>query len=294
MSEELSESGRVRTQTAVESRRDSVTQVGAAIRQVRREGKKAALVHAITEATLAGLLTNFLLETTGSPVEREVRLVAVAGVTLVAFGLGYWLRVRRPLVERFERVNPPVHESLRTARDVQARGEKGPMASALYADVLARLRDTSSRRLVNSRRLAVSLVLLFALSLLTAHATVIGLDVSDFDVSTSVGGGGGGGESGGSGSDAPPSESGDGDEQLRDGSLVLGEPEDVQAGSEEVPVSVDVGSGGSGTEERAYNTGGFDSDTSVEAQRAGYAPGEVLEDADLIREYNLQIREDDD
>lgn len=61
-----------------------------------------------------------------------------------------------------------------------------------------------------------------------------------------------------------------------------------------MPVGVDVSGGGGEAEERVYNTGGFGDGTAVEAQRAGFAPSEVLEDADLIREYNLQIREEED
>lgn len=263
--------------------------IAKAVRQVRREGWKAALVHAVTEAALVGLAVNLFVGALGPSVEREVRLAAVAGATLLALVLGVGLRIRRPLVERFERLNPSVDEALRTARDVQARGETGPVARELYEEVLTRLRETSSRRLVDSRRLAVSLVLLLALSLVTAQVTVGGLDVGDLDIDARLGGG----ASSGTGSGGPVPESGEGGETLRDGSLVLGDPEDVEAGSEELPVSVDVGGGPGEAEARAYNTGGFASDTAVEAQRAGFAPGEVLEDADLIREYNLQIREDE-
>lgn len=281
--------GRVTAKREGDKQERNARRIAKAIRQVRREGWKAALVHAVTEAALVGLAVNLFVGTLGPGVEREVRLAAVAGATCLAFVLGVGLRIRRPLVERFERLNPSVDEALRTARDVQARGESGPLARELYDEVLTRLRETSSRRLVDGRRLAVSLVLLLALSLVTAQVTVGGLDVGDFDIDARLGGGTGSG----TGSGGPVPESGEGGETLRDGSLVLGEPEDVEAGSEELPVSVDVGGGPGETEARVYNTGGFVSDTTVEAQRAGFAPGEVLEDADLIREYNLQIREDE-
>ncbi|SEP22710.1 hypothetical protein SAMN04487948_12342 [Halogranum amylolyticum] len=280
--------GTGRTRWGKRKGRDSATRIAAAIRQVRREGQKAAFVHAVTEAALAGLAVNLFVGTLGPVVDRDVRLAVVAVTTVVAFVLGVRLRTRRPVVERFERANPAVDEALRTARDVRVRDERGPMARALYDDVLARLRDTSSAKLVDSRRLAVVLVLLLVLSLVTAQVTIEGLDIDDFDVDARFGGGGGDGGRGG-----PTSEGGDGGETLRDGSLVLGEPEDVEAGSEELPVSVDVGGGADGVEERVYNTGGFAGDTAVESQRAGFAPDEVLEDAELIREYNLRIREEE-
>lgn len=268
--------------------RAEMKRIAAAVRQVRREGRKAALVHAIAEAALAGLVVNLFVGTLGPTVERDVRLTAVAVATLLAVVLGVKLRTRRPLVERFERLNPSVDEALRTARDAYVRGETGPLARTLYDDVLTRLRDTSSAGLIDSRRLAICLVLVVVLSLVTAQVTIEELTIDDFDIDAQLGGGGGGG--GGSG--GPVSGVGDGGEELRDGSLVLGEPEDVTAGSEELPVSVDVGGGAGDSEERAYNTGGFASDTAIEAQRAGFASGEVLEDADLIREYNLKIREE--
>lgn len=266
------------------------SQVEAAIREVRREARKAALLHALVEAAVLGLAVNLLLAAFGPVVSREVRLASVAVVALFALVLGVKLRMRRPLVERFERLNPVVNEALRTARDSRARGSADRMATALYADVLGRLRETSSTGLVDSRRLAVSLVVLLVLSLVTAQVTITGLDIGEFegfDVDTTLGGGGGGG--GGGATDVSGGTGG-----LQEGSLVLGEPEDVEAGSEELPVGVDVSGGGGEAEERVYNTGGFGDGTAVEAQRAGFAPPEVLEDADLIREYNLQIREEED
>lgn len=289
--DEMAQSSGRRTRWGRQDRRDDAARIAAAVRQVKREGRKAAFVHAVTEAALAGLVVNLFVGTLGPTVERDVRLAAVGVTTLLVLVVGVKLRTRRPVVERFEQLNPSVDEALRTARDTQARGQTGPIARELYDDVLTRLRDTSSTGLVDSRRLAVTLVLLLALSLLTAQVTLETLAFDDFDFDAQFGGGGGGS---GTGSGGPVPTDGEGGEPLREGSLVLGEPEDVEAGSEELPVSVDVGGGADGAEERVYNTGGFASDTSVEAQRAGFAPGEVLEDAELVREYNLKIREDEE
>jgi hypothetical protein len=72
----------------------------------------------------------------------------------------------------------------------------------------------------------------------------------------------------------------------------------VPAGTEELDASVDTSGSGSGNgtdaeSAAAYADSGFDTDGSIESQRAGFSERERLEDAELIREYNLRIREED-
>lgn len=282
----------------------------AAIAEVRREGVKAATIHALVEATLIALAVNLAITVADLAVlDRDLSLpAAVSGaigagdvgvgiiltvaVWLVAVAVGLTRRLNRPTIERFEAVNPSVAEALRTARDAVEAGEETPIARALYADVVARLRGTSSRRLVAVRRLATTIVLVLVVSLLTVQASVWGVTVADAgipgigspaDVEPENGGTGGA-------VDPEPSPGDTGDT-----SDVLGEPEDVSAGSEEIPVPVEVGQGAGGDGSGEVYQGDVTSEPgAVDPQLAGYAPQPELEDADVIREYNLRIREEED
>ena len=274
-----------------------------AIRAVRREGRQIALIYAVVDGVTATVVLNVALTVlevvpygpyllpnvfatfvsllTGVTVTQ----VSVPGSAVVAAGVGlvvavaeFGYRIRKPVVEQFEAANPELREALRTARDAVADDAETRMALALYEDVLERLRDASSVGLLDLRRLAATLVLVAAVSLVGVQAAVVDVEFDPFD------GGGAGGTDGG----REPTYEG-----LRDPDRVLGDPEDVEAGDVdlEAPVSTEGSSTGEGDAAgRSYDTSGLSS-SAVESQQAGYAPQEELEDADLIREYNLRIRE---
>lgn len=285
--------------------------MAAALREIRREGLKAATIYAAVDATLVFLAVNLLvlvvdpagvpdaLAVPSSATDAVGDLVGIsfgtvdvpgsallaAALAVVVFGVELWLRSRRPLVERFEAANPAVAEALRTARDTVARDGDSRMATRLYEDVLERLRDTSSVALLDVRRIAVTVVVVVALSLATVQLAAVDL-----------GGGEGVGPDDGTdaGEDTPNPYTG-----LKDGDAVLGDPEDVDAGDDELDAQIDS-SGGS---EDVDDTQQFPSDSvdrgssggsnSADGQQAGYAEPEQLEDAELIREYNLRIRDED-
>ncbi len=272
-----------------------------AIRLIRREGQKAALVEATVEAVVVVLLVDLLFAVVPlagvpatvpvpgllaiTPALAAVDTGAVAGVLagLAVFALGTWLRLRRSTVERFGAVNPAVAEALRTARDAVRDGTESRMASRLYEETVERLRETSSLGLLNVRRVGLGLVLVAVLAPASIGATATG-----FQVTLDDGGSGG----------AAPSSSNDDYEGLQDPSAVLGESDDVEAGSQ--AVNATVGSSGSdGNESRqsapeAYQSGFDGGDVETESQQAGFQRQERLEDAELIREYNVQIRQEDD
>lgn len=275
-----------------------------AIRAIRREGRKAAAIHAaaygvavllavnLALAVLAGALPDALaagiplpaaLPDAGLPDAVDATaLVAAAAGLLTAVGAYAWT-LWRPTVERFEAVNPPVAEALRTARDAVRADREGPMADRLYESVMERLQGTSSVGLVNLRRLAATVALVALLGAANVQVAVLDLDLV-----------GGGPTDAGAGDGRAP---GSTDEYsgLQDPDEVLGEPEDVSAGSEEVNATIGTQGGGNGSGSTAsYATGGFASGASVESQQAGFAEQERLEDAELIREYNLRIRDDEE
>lgn len=276
-----------------------------AIAAVRREGYKVAVIYAVVDAALAALAVNLLVGVfdpgwfpatlpwprvlfeaivpyTGTlpPVPTSIVVGLAAGV--VVFAAELLVRTRRPIVEQFEDANPEVREALRTARDAVRSGRDSRMAVALYEDVLARLRRTSSFGLVNLKRVLVTVLLVSVVSVASIQVAVVDLDVTDL------------------GADRPETDPDGGTteyEGLQDASGVLGEPEDVSAGEETLDTTISTQGGGDDGETgtaAAYESSGFSGGTDVEAQEAGFAEREQLEDADLIREYNLRIRSEDD
>lgn len=281
--------------------------IRAALRAVRFEAWKAATIHSVVDAAAVFLAVNLVVAALGPaglpdqiPVPTGVTdpiadaagvslaqvtipssaLVAL-GVGLLTLGVALWLRLRRPLIEQFEAVNPPVAEALRTARDALEDERDSAMAVRLYEDVLDRLAESSGVALVNLRRLAVTLVVVAVLSVATVQVAAVDLALLD-------------------GTDDGPTD-GPVDQPseftgLEDGDAVLGDPEDVQAGDENLTAQIES----TGGEEEVDPTQQFPSDGagspsgSFDSQQAGFAGSEELEDAELIREYNLRIRDDEE
>ncbi|WP_380676714.1 DUF7502 family protein [Salinigranum sp. GCM10025319] len=276
-----------------------------ALTAVRREGYKVALIYAAVDAVLAALVVNLFVQvlnpgwlpTTlpwpgvvadaisgpgGSPVPPQTSIVVGVVVGLVVLGSELLVRTRRPFVEQFEGANPEIREALRTARDAVRSGKESRMTVALYEEVLARLRSTSSVGLVNVKRVLLTVIVISAVSVASIQVAVVGLDIGDLR-----------GEEEGDDLDQRTSDY----EGLQDASDVLGDPEDVTAGEEELNTTISTtggGDDGSTSAASAYNSGGFAGSGDVEGQEAGFAEREQLEDAELIREYNLQIRAEDD
>ncbi|MFC6988476.1 hypothetical protein ACFQJD_06685 [Haloplanus sp. GCM10025708] len=177
-----------------------------AIRQIRREGYKIAVVYAVVDAAVATLLSNLLLQILDVPVVPErlplpdvvvtalervgvalsdptVAAASVVGVVvgLLVFAAEAVIRARRPLVEQFEAANPDVREALRTARDAVEDGLKNRIARSLYEDVLDELRHASSVGLLDVRRVAVTLALVIALSFVNIQVAVVDVSIGGFD-----------------------------------------------------------------------------------------------------------------
>ncbi|NHX38027.1 MULTISPECIES: hypothetical protein [Haloarcula] len=282
--------------------------MAAAIAEVRREGKKAAFVYAIVDAVLLFLLVNILL-TVLSPAELPTQVSVPAAVTdpveaavgrsvpalsfptgaVVGIAIGvcwligeYLYRVRQPLVEQFEAANANVTDALRTARDAVEDEAETRMAARLYEDVLDGLKQSSSVALVDSRRLLGTLVVVILLSLATVQVAVVDIGLLDRDpVETE------------SPNDRPSQYEG-----LEDGDAILGDSEDVQAGDENLTAEIDS-TGGDEEIDRSQSFPSSDTEGpgsgsgTVDSQQAGFAGQEDVEDADLIREYNLRIRDQD-
>jgi hypothetical protein len=275
---------------------DERDEIRAALAEVRRECRKVALVYASLDAVcvlLAVRLTTTLVgipalatdvapagfDSLGVPAPSVGTLLALV-VGVVAFAVEVRVRTRRPAAEQFEAANPEVAEALRTARDAARDDRSNPMVRSLYADVLDRLRETSSANLLNATRLAATFVLAVAVSLATVQTAVVGLDLG-LAGPTEPGDGGSGGASG------PPTTQ---SAALQNGEEVLGDPTDVSAGSENLSAAVDASPGGEGDREWDYDSdSGGGSDAAVDPQRAGFSSPERVEDAALVQRYAREL-----
>ncbi|NHN59307.1 MULTISPECIES: hypothetical protein [Halorussus] len=277
-------------------------EIRAALAEVRREVRKAAFVYASLDAVCVLLAVDLAAGVAGVPaLDAAVARASFGSLGLpapdlgtlvglvagaVAFAAEFAVRARRPAAERFEDANPAVSEALRTARDAAGAYRENPMTRALYADVLDRLRESSSVGLLDATRLAATVGLALALSLASVQTAVVGLDLG-----AGVAGSGTGSTGPAHGSDdrAPLSNR---SAELRSGDEVLGEPTDVTAGSENLSAAVSASPGGEGERDWNYETEAGDSagpDGGVDARRAGFASPERVEDAALVRRYAHEL-----
>lgn len=249
-----------------------------AVREVREEVVKAALLYAVVDAAVVFLAVNLVLYATGNSGLGPRALAALLALTVLAGET--WLRTRGPLVERFEAENPDVWEALRTARDAIRDGADSRMATRLYEDVLERLRAASSAGLVDDRRVGATLVVVVLLSAATVQVAAVGIPLGGDAVD--------GGDDNETVTEEPP-----GFDGLQNPGAVLGEPEEIQRGEDNLTAEIETtGGDGPGEDEEFPSTGPSGGDGDVETQQAGYEPPGQLENAELIREYNLRIRED--
>lgn len=277
---------------------DPTTAMRAAIAEIRGEGRKVGAIHAMTDAALVTVVTLVAVALlgldpqVGFPAGVRERLAAALGrrltgtvgagriaagvVGLLTAVVQWWRFTRRPLVEQFEAANPAVADRLRTARDAITNDADSVMARRLYDEVLDRLRETSSWQLVRTRRVGAQVVLILVLGVASVAAVTagIGLDLGDR-------------------SDPAPTERPE-YEGLQDADGILGAPENVSAGDESLEARLDTsgeGATGGNASVPTGGAGGSDATGRYDAQHAGYASSEAVENADLIREYNLRIRE---
>lgn len=275
----------------------------AAVGEVRREGYKAAAVFATADAVLALLAVDVglsvvavdLPSTPVLPVGTEALVAVLVGLAVgVASAV---VRARRYGVERFEAANPALGVALRSARDASDAAHDDTMARRLYADALDRLSEASSGRLLDERRLALRMAVVFVLAVGSLHVAVAGLTVDPLAESPTVGGSGGP-DSDQSPDDSPPDSSESRDTEPvsnAEDSDVLGDPGEVAQGDDALTANLSEESGsGSGDERARYDNAGHQSAGDVSPERAGYADPGSVEDPELVREYALRMSEEND
>jgi hypothetical protein len=286
-------------------------EIRTALSEINREGVKLAAIYAVIDAAVVVLLVNVVLTvfsvpvlpdqipldpttsellsdtlglgTSGQPVLLSAGVLIGSATGIIVFVAEVWWRQRQPLIEQFEAANPPLRESLRTARDAVRRDADSAMINRLYSEVLNNLNKASSVGLLNFKRIAASLVLVAILSGATIQLAVVDIELTGQQDSV----------------ETIPGESETEYDGLQNGSSLLADPTDVPEG--EAVENATVSSTGSGDTDgnatdapSGYQNTGFDSATNIQSQRAAYDSGTDVEDAALIREYNIQIRTETD
>lgn len=290
---------------------DLRAEVLSAVRAVRREGAKAAVVHAIVDATVVFLTMNLLGLLVAPPTTAPVvtiglphGLVTVAweygffipdafpigiglatgmSLAILVFVLEFSVLYRRYTIETFEAVNPPVKEAFRTARDAASTGDESTMARELYRSVLRGLQGTTTQKFINGRRLTVTVVALLVVSLSMIGVAALGLHIGGDGTIVAV-------------IEESPGTAGGGSGESESDESVLGEREEVERGTHQEAVQIDGdGTGNGGSAGGSYDASGFSVDPQdVDAVAAEYSGESELEDSELIREYNERIRGLDD
>jgi hypothetical protein len=286
-------------------------QIKRALSEIRKEGLKIAVIYAVVDAAIATLLVNAISLFVGIPsgiparvpipsgivtVLQDIAGIAVTepsiatgavlgvGVGLIIIPIEVGIRVRRPLVDQFAAANPSLQESLRTARDATEANRQSTIVKRLYDNVLTGLNQASSLGLIDLRRVATAVVILVILSGATVQLAVVDLSLDEF------------------GADSTVTVAGDRERTeysgLQNGSSILGEETSVREGQQTQNATIST-SGSDGGEDRnrdsptAYANSGFSAE-DVQTQQAAFEGEEAVQNAALIREYNLEIRQNND
>jgi|GEM_PF-1384400 hypothetical protein len=286
-------------------------QIKRALAEIRKEGLKIAVIYAIVDAAIATLLVNAISLFVGIPsgvparvpvpsgivtVIQDIAGIAVTeptiatgavlgvGIGLIIIPIEVGIRIRRPLIDQFAAANPSLQESLRTARDATEANRQSAIVKRLYDNVLKGLNQASSLGLINLRRVATAVVILVVLSGATVQLAVVDLSLDEF------------------GADSTVTVAGDREETeysgLKNGSSILGDETSVREGQQTQNATIstsgsDGGDGGDRDSPTAYTNSGFSAE-DVQTQQAAFDSDEAVQNAALIREYNLAIRENTD
>ncbi|MFB6284732.1 MAG: hypothetical protein ABEK59_12530 [Halobacteria archaeon] len=283
-----------------------ISQVNKAVKEVKREGLKAGLVHASIESAilLIGLVVviskadpSFIpdgsIAVSGVAVSKG-SLVAV-GVSFVFFILDVFWIYRRNTVKKFEEFNPEIQEVLRTARDTAKDDIDNPIAQRLYDETIEKLKNSSSAGFISIKRIATTILILLIIALLFAYVTLMGFNYMPGGGFGLQGAGPGVGQ-GASGSQGDSSGAASGDKikykGLQDGDQILGEKGNLTTGSNRKTINLsesgsaeDGGAGGAGSFSSGDGSG--PSNPGIDVERSDYQTETNIdrEEARLMREY---------
>lgn len=270
-------------------------QVEEAVTEIRREGLKAAILHAVVESAAAFFVALAALSIAGfeATLAGQDLVYPLSATAAAAYLVGAtYVLYRRRTVSRFEEVNPDLREKLRTARDAAEHGDSAPAAEALYGEVLSDLRSASSRGFVDAARLAGSLVVVVAIGVALMSGGVADLRATGDVARDTLGIGGPPASDAGF---VDPSE--DSYTGVQSGDHLVGEPDNFTEADEELLIQLRGGGSPSAGGDEGGESYYSDDLDAPEVGRAGavefYVEGSAGMSADdrrLVEEYFLRRR----
>jgi hypothetical protein len=268
-----------------------------ALKDIRLEAIKASIFHSLFEGAIVLVISNYLLSNyiegsiMYSDIEIPLFLVYSIIISLVFIIIDFLITYRSRDIYKMEKDNPRLQYALRTAKEGSDREEEpNIMEKRLYEDVLDELKKSSSKGFVNGKRFVFIFGLMFVMGGVSVGSDYTGFGLSDVGEGLGISSDGNQDSSGSSGSQQNQYDS------LQDPDDVLGEEGEVTRGSDTEDIELrQSGSGSSGEEDSQSNyesDNSYPTTSSVEGVRSEYNNEEEIEDSDLVKEYNLRIREE--
>lgn len=240
------------------------------LKRLKREYWKIKILQSTLDSLILVLGVNFLLYIFG--VTYDLRILI--GVGLATFIADLVYRTRGYSVEIFEEKNSELQELLRTARDNLDRSDEA--SQALFNEIMDKARKMSSESIIPSTRVVQKLVLVGALSILTA---ISGLVVPSFSIDTS------------GISDQLPEFDGIGDGEDSNNTSYKGDPDSVlgdKSDLDDISSEIDLNIEGEG---ESFSEGVLKGFEPEEEELQYEASPELSGDEELMRRYSLAIRE---
>lgn len=246
------------------------------LKRLKREFVKVNIIQASLDSIGVFLGLNLLtflfsIEIISSFENAQVLL----GVSVVFFFGDLIYRVRNYRLEIYEQENPELKEVLRTARD---NLEKSDIASqALFDDLMDRARSVTSDSIIPSKVIIQKILVVGALSFMTALSGIADIQIqqnptevlSDLDDFVP-------------GDETEDDSDGVDEVEFSDSSRILGDPEDIDTGSN---ISIEIAGEGNQTE------AGFEAYREDEEIVFEAADPNMPDNLELARDYSLAIRE---
>ena len=239
------------------------------LKRLRREFIKVNLIQAALDSIIVFLTANlalFLLNVTVVSSALHIRLLA-AGTFI--FLIADWIyRSRKYRLEIYEEENPQLKEILRTARD--NLDNQNVVSQAMFDDLMQRARSVTSESIIPSTEIIKKITIIGVLSFMTALSGLVDFQVQEEgrEIFSRL---------------QPQEIFQQEDGELRNGSEIYGEPQEIQDSATALDINITGSNPGDETsEERRLE----EEELNFRAANPG-----MPEDVELARRYSLEIRE---
>jgi len=243
------------------------------LKRLKREFIKVNLLQACLDTLLVFLSVNLVIFLFSINVTSYVTnfqfLILLSGATFL-LDLGY--RAKNYRLELYEEKNPELQEILRTARDNLNRNNI--VSQAMFDELMDRSRSVTSESIIPSKRIIQKIVAVGILSFLTVTS-----GIADFQIIQESGG-----ELVPDMQDIVGGEKGEDDFELKNGSEIYGESQNIEVSDKLVNFSIEGEGAASETDLGSSNA--EPGDVVLDASASS-----LSEDTELAKRYSLAVKE---